>query len=319
MNNFFKGPFKDILYSYYQYKINLGYDFESEKSKLKDFDNYTINVDEPILSQELIYDFVNSKDVNSNTKASNISVLRGFIKYLYQNEKCNFLIPTRIYRRTNPKPPHIFTEEEIKVFFKITKDFYPEDELKNLLVYLCFKLLYCTGMRISECLNIKLQDIDFDNNSITLYNTKNNVDRRIIVNDNITKDLSTIKDKFIDIINLNNNNYIFTRRNGKKYMSDDMYSIFRKILYYAGIEHNENGPTIHCFRHTFCVRSYQKILESGTDYNTNIAALSAYVGHKNFLSTEYYLRLVSELYPQIRNKVEEYSSHVITRLDDYDE
>ena len=61
-------------------------------------------------------------------------------------------------------------------------------------------------MRISECLNIKLQDIDFDNNSITLYNTKNNVDRRIIVNDNITKDLSTIKDNIN--VNIKTDNYV---------------------------------------------------------------------------------------------------------------
>ena len=48
-------------------------------------------------------------------------------------------------------------------------------------------------------------------------------------------------------------------------------------------------------------------------------ALSAYVGHKNFLSTEYYLKLTAELYPEIRNIINNYTGNVIKDMGDLDE
>ena len=48
-------------------------------------------------------------------------------------------------------------------------------------------------------------------------------------------------------------------------------------------------------------------------------ALSAYVGHKNFISTEYYLRLTSELYPEVRKVTENYTEHLIKDMECLDE
>ena len=47
--------------------------------------------------------------------------------------------------------------------------------------------------------------------------------------------------------------------------------------------------------------------------------LSAYVGHKNFISTEYYLRLTAELFPTIREKIEKYTDNIIIELGDCNE
>lgn len=320
MNNFFVGPFKDTIFEYYQYKTKLGYNFESEKNKLKAFDNYTNTRNSSELTLQLLYDFIdNRKEISSNTKASYISVFRGYIRYLYNNKKCSFLVPERLYRRQKSNIPHIFTAEEIKLFFNTVRNFYPEDAFKNRIVNLVFELLYSTGMRCGECLNIKLNDIDFNINSITLYNTKNKVDRRIVVSNKLINKLSNFIDEFKSTIGINDEKYLFIRHNGAKYNARDLYSIFRKILYYAGIEHNGEGPRIHDFRHTYCVNSYKKILEIGGNYYNHVMALSAYVGHRNFISTEYYLKLTAELYPEVRKITEEYTEFLIKDMGDLDE
>ena len=126
-------------------------------------------------------------------------------------------------------------------------------------------------------------------------------------------------DEFKEIINMNEDGYIFIRHSGKKYKPNDLYSTFRKILYYAGIEHNENGPRVHDFRHTYCVNSYKKILRIGGNYYNHVMALSAYVGHRNFISTEYYLKLTVELYPEVRKITEEYTEFLIKDMGDLDE
>ena len=316
MNNIFIGPFKTQLNSYYKYKISLGYKLESELIKLKNFDEYTYNNKSNKLSLDLIYKYMNTKNIKQNSKASIISVLRKFIEYLYNKNECDFIIPKRIYRRKDTFIPHIFTNDEINKFFLTAKDFYPDDEYKNRIINLCFKLLYCTGMRISECLNLKFSDVNFSDNSIIIYNTKNYVDRRIIINDKLIDEIKYLKNNYSNIIYENDNGYIFINRSGKRYTRSGIYSIFTKIIYYSGIE---KGPRIHSFRHTYCVRGFQKIFDCSDNYFEKICTLSIYVGHKNLVSTEYYLRLTAELYPKIREKIEKYSNNIIIEMEDYNE
>jgi hypothetical protein len=65
-------------------------------------------------------------------------------------------------------------------------------------------------------------------------------------------------------------------------------------------------------------RLYKKFLKKEDGYSY-IPVLSTYVGHKDFSSTEYYLTLVSELYPEIRKKAEVYTGSIIREMGDIDE
>jgi integron integrase len=63
---------------------------------------------------------------------------------------------------SNRKPPVVFTREEVRsIFEQLTNE--------NLLIV---KLLYGTGLRISECLSLRVKDVDFGNSQILIYNGK---------------------------------------------------------------------------------------------------------------------------------------------------
>ena len=171
----FIGPFKKYLTEFYEYKINLGYVYNSQKDKLKCFDKFTLKYPKATkISKEILEDFLNSKEIKKSSKSAFSTVLRELCKYLNAKEIEAYVLPFNKYSRGKEVyVPHIFTEEEIKLFFETAKKYSKENEYKNTIVYTVFKLLYCTGMRISECLNIKIKDIDFNNQTISIYNTKN--------------------------------------------------------------------------------------------------------------------------------------------------
>lgn len=77
----------------------------------------------------------------------------------------------------------------------------------------------------------------------------------------------------------------------------------------------KGGPRLHDLRFTFCTRCLRKIIKENKDINSYIPVLSAYMGHKDFKSTEYYLTLTFEVYPDIREKIEKYSKNVIRIID----
>lgn len=316
MKKEFIGPFKEYLKDYVTYKQKLGYKLSPAILKLREFDKYTKEKEIEELTIDVIYEFINNKDIKSSSKSSLASILRGFTKYLYRQNMITFVLPDKIYPRGERHKPYIFTSEEITKFFSSAKLLYPNCTFKNNITMLYFLLLYCTGMRAGECASLKFCDIDFNQNTITIFNTKNDIDRTIVINDDIKDIILKLKNDFNDMYE--EDSYIFIKPNKERYSAKDFYAIFKKVIYYSKIGNNLHSPRMHDFRFTFCVKAYQKLiqLDKLEEYK---AILSTYIGHKDFRSTEYYLTLVAELYPDIRKKAEDYTGNIIRELGDFDE
>lgn len=77
-------------------------------------------------------------------------------------------------------------------------------------------------------------------------------------------------------------------------------------LYHAGISHGGkgHGPRIHDIRHTFAVHCLQRWVDENIDLETVLPYLSTYMGHVGIQSTQEYLHLTSELFPQITRAFE---------------
>ena len=313
-NNIFIGPFRKELFDYYNYKISLGYKFKSQLVQLKFFDNYTYEKykDKTEISKEIVCGFIEHTNSNKNTKSAYASLLRQFAIYLTHNEIVAYIIPERIYTRTNRHIPYIFTDEEIERIFKSLEKYNFQIEFRKDIIIILFKLLYCTGMRISEVLDICVTDINFVERTLIIHKTKNNAERVIAINEKLCNELSIIIKKYHNSII---KDYIFIRNDGKRYNGRDIYALFRKILYYAKVRRTKNGPRLHDFRFTFCTKCLKKLIEEGKDINSYLPILSAYMGHKDFKSTEYYLTLTADVYPNIREKLEKHSKNIIRNID----
>lgn len=87
--------------------------------------------------------------------------------------------------------------------------------------------------------------------------------------------------------------------------------MFRQILFVARIPHTGNGPRMHDFRHTFAVECLKKWVRSGKDITSALPVLSAYLGHKGLQSTQDYLRLTAEMFPDITARIQSHFGNII--------
>lgn len=98
----------------------------------------------------------------------------------------------------NPRDyiPHVFSHSEIMRIFKVIDelDFKHHKELK-LFYQTFFRLLYTTGLRLGEALNLKVDDVDLDNNIITIHSGKGNVSRLVPFKDSLAAWLKEYKAK----------------------------------------------------------------------------------------------------------------------------
>jgi len=219
--------------------------------------------------------------------------------------------------RQNDYIPYIYTHGEIQKIFLTC------DKLRIIrghtitpmfvMPALC-RLLYSTGIRIGEALAIKNEDIDMDNTIIYINKSKNGQQRLAVINDSLLQVLMEYKDfrNKIPVSDIGSPDHcFFVTQLGKPCFYGNIRQWFSKILYFSDIPKRvqHNRPRIHDLRHTAAVHAMEKLVRNGTDIYCALPLISTYLGHKNVCSTEAYIRLTHEMFPDTI-KMEDITSHV---------
>lgn len=311
MNYEFKSILSPIILELVSEKQSLGFKYETALWNLKKIDLLAVHtgLQEIKLSKEFVQEFIRKKP---NEKAINVTnrigVIRVLAEYMIRKGYRAYVVPPLPARSYNREfVPYVFTEDEVsKLFHAIDEyanspsldgQYYPQRKKYSVI----FRILYSTGMRIGEVLNLKVKDIDFGNQTFTIKQAKNNSERVIPVHKNminIIKKYMAEEEIYLD------EKYLFANRYGGKIDQSTVDVFFLKFLHMAGISHPKDGPRVHSFRHTFCVHRLKKWVVEGRDINALFPYLCAYMGHADTRCTEYYLRLTADLYPDIVAKAE---------------
>src|SRR5690606_19810220 len=181
------------------------------------------------------------------------------------------------------------------------------------------RLLYGTGMRVSEAASLRNADVDLENHCITLRKTKNGEHRLAPLSDSLHKVLEQYarnRNK-MPLPKVNDPmGYFFISQNGSFCRAQSVYCWFRKVLAERGIPHigNHHGPRVHDLRHTFAVHSLMKMAKSGHDLYYTLPILSTYLGHKFIGATEQYIRLTQEIHPELLNDERNLCSYIFPQI-----
>jgi integrase/recombinase XerD len=304
----------DMLASFLKEKRITGYKYTDQEKWLIRFDGYyDRNGYTGIrITKSMVDDFIYSSLEQPSTHYQKERLLRDFALFLIKHghrevyvaqvksapvKKCSHI-------------PYIFTKEEMKHFFTAVdawKDsFYTN---RHLVDPVLFRLLYGTGMRISEALNLMVKDFDGINGVLSIYQAKNYKDRLIPVAPGLANRIS----EFINAFHRYSENTAFLFQSPRKGKMDKstVYRHFRQYLQCANIAHTDAGPRIHDFRHSYAVKCLKKWVLAGEELTNLLPYLAAYMGHSDFRGTQYYLRLTADLYPDIIDRLEANFGYVI--------
>ena len=284
----FKSIFKNELEYFIKYKRSLGLKYEKEILRLKYIDS--ILYDLKLTTKEITKDTFSKLTERHNMQGENYARLYGvtkdFCKYLISNDYENIYYENKKFKVINNYKPVIFSDIEILTFFQ-TMDNYKSRYINSnyyRLYYtysIIFRLLYACGLRISEVVNIKYGDINFNENTINILNSKRHTSRLVIFSNSMKQCLET----YIKIFKIEDSLIFINSRNNKlNYKLVEKY--YKKILKLSNLNTNAH---IHDLRHCFCNKALNQMLERGYDENVVIVYLYKYMGHVSIKETEYYL------------------------------
>jgi len=217
--------------------------------------------------------------------------------------------------------PYIFTNKEMKTIFHACDNLRLYDRHMSTIQFIIpaiIRLLYGTGLRISEAVSLKNRDVDLEKRSIHVRKAKNGEERLVPLSCSLTdvlKQYLHFRDQMPLPYVCDSNGFFFVSPNGSYCRPGTVYTWFRKVLAESGIpfQGDHKGPRVHDLRHTFAVHSLVKMATSGMDLYYSLPLLSVFLGHKSLGATEHYVRLTAEMYPSILKSQKGISAYVFPK------
>jgi integrase/recombinase XerD len=221
--------------------------------------------------KEAIENFLLNK-LDKKQSPQTVNLALNAIKFFYQEvledkEKINLKFAKR-----NKKLPIVLSRIEIQKTINATNN--PKYKLM-------FSLGYACGLRISEIVNLKVTDLDIEELTIHIKESKGKKDRISILPKKLKNDLKNI------IAGKNLNDFVFSSNRGGKLTTTSLQKMFRKSLRLAKIN---KLATFHSLRHSFATH----LLENGTD----VRYVQELLGHANIRTTQIYTHVMN---PTIKN------------------
>lgn len=223
--------------------------------------------------------FLYSLNINKNSISRKLSSIRGLYNYLVRKD---ILSDNYFNRINNPKKdkylPKFLKDEELNKIFSVCN----YDNSINQRNSVIIELLYATGIRVSELINIKISDIDINERTIKVLG-KGSKERMVIFNNHTKKAINTYLDDGYHILNKNNTGYLILNKDGNRLSERYVRNIINKLVTKAGLD-IKISP--HTFRHTFAT----DMLEEGSDLMT----VKELLGHESLNTTSIYTHITNE-------------------------
>ena len=221
----------------------------------------------------------------ASTLARNIAALRGLCKFMLMEgitgeDPIENLLTPKGWKRI----PRIIGTEEVKILLKK-----PEGKKLSLRDRAMLEIIYSSGLRASEAINIKLGDINFEAGFITVTG-KGSKERVVPVNE---KALATVK-KYIEesrpeLLKKRTSRFLFLAKGGKPMTRQRLWQLIKQ--YSAQLSTNISP---HALRHCFA----SHLLDGGAD----LRALQKMLGHTDISTTQIYTKVTPERLKKIHKQ-----------------
>ncbi len=230
--------------------------------------------------------YLYSLNISKSSISRKLSSIRGLYNYLVRED----IVKDNYFNRiNNPKKdkylPKFLKDEEVNKIFEVCKYDTPINQRNSVII----ELLYATGIRVSELVNIKISDIDINERTIKVLG-KGSKERMVIFNNHTKKAIEIYLNDGYHEFNKLSSGYLILNKDGNKLSERYIRNIINKLVTKAGLD-IKISP--HTFRHTFAT----DMLEDGSDLMT----VKELLGHESLNTTSIYTHVTNE---QIRKVYE---------------
>jgi tyrosine recombinase xerC len=227
------------------------------------------------------------KNEKKSTIGRKLTSLRVFYDYLLKNKivSVNYFSDIKNPKKDKSLPKYVKDNDIDKMFLvPDTNKVYGQ---RNLVI---IRLLYATGVRVDELVNIRLKDIDVSDRTIRILG-KGSKERVVVFGVNTQSDLKKYLSDGRRQLDIKGNDYLFLNKDGNRLSSRYVRKIIDDIVVKASIKMHISP---HMLRHTFAT----EMLNNGAD----LVSVKDLLGHESLNTTSIYTHLSDDKIREIYDK-----------------
>lgn len=297
---------KEYIDDYSNYlKVDKNYSLNTVESYIRDIRFFLDYLHKNIIdiTKKDIEDYIISNLTVYNESSINriIASIKGFFKYLSMYKGfINVSEDVECLKRKKTLPKYLSVEEVDKLLnIKLENAF----DYRNKAI---LELLYATGLRASELINLNLSNIDLVNMVVNVYG-KGSKERIVPISKIAINYLDLYINQYRNMLFVKGkktNDVLFLNNHGERMTRQGLYKMIGKIAIAQGIN---KEITPHVLRHSFATHMIE--------YGADIRSVQELLGHENVITTEVYTHLadnfIKESYKEYFNRsTKEGESHV---------
>lgn len=274
-----KGLSDNSIFSY-------GYDLNKFKSYLDKQQIDLLNVQSKDIMKFLVEE--KSRKISAKTLAREVVAIRQFYKYLRDEKQVDFNPTDKIETPEVMRviPDHLTLEEINELFDRIK-----EDNIFELRDKCIFELLYSSGLRISEACNLKMEDVDLENMTLSI-DGKGGKSRLVPFGEKALNILRLYLEKSRpEILKHRKCDYIFVSKKGSFINRKSVWRLLNLYIKRTGIQ---KKVTPHTLRHSFATH----LLENHAD----LRSVQELLGHIDISTTQIYTQMANKSLKEVHKK-----------------
>ena len=305
INEIFISPLGPVINQFVLLKQALGRCYDRERRILQSLDKFLAdnNINTVNLTPEAFTRWCSTLyHLRSGVRRNHMRIVHNLCLYIRRTDPLCFVPDKAIFPPEHqPIQPYIFTNTDVVRLLRATRDLLPTfpSPLYPEVLRLAIVLLFTTGIRRGELINLNIGDYDSHEQTLFIRDSKFHKSRLLP----LSKDGASEVENFLQkrrtkgIPSSNDKPLLWNGYfGGRGYSGTGLGSSLRTLFKNVGIRKPDGRlPRVHDFRHAFAVNALLRWYREGADVHANLPLLATYMGHISIVSTEYYLHFIEEI------------------------
>lgn len=285
---------KKAVRDYVKMRRSLGFKLQGVSTLLADFVAFlkkrgTVHITIPLAVQ-----WARRATSKPSEWARRLTCVRGFARYWSATDPQTQIPPWSLLpHRPARARPYLYSDTEVHQLLQAARQL---GGLPGLTYYCLFGLLSVTGLRVSEVLNLRVDQVDLRQGIVIVVGAKFGKSRLVPIHPSTQRAIAAYA-RARDRAFARPLTYFFVSRRGNRLDGGQVRRTFYRLSRQIGLRGltASHGPRLHDFRHRFAVRALVRWYRSGQEVERRLPVLSTYLGHVHVSDTYWYLTICPEL------------------------
>jgi integrase/recombinase XerD len=288
--------------AYLAMRRTLGYQLRDTEAILRDFAAFADSKEDTHVVTQTVLEWIRRANGSPQRSCVRLRTVVHFAHYLQAEDPRHEVPPGNVFGHHRPhrRPPFLFTPDEVAALVCAARTLAPQGALRPHLYSTLFGLIACTGLRISEALNLEIDDVISD--GLVVRNTKFAKSRLLPLHPSARGQL----DNYLEHRSREASScpLVFISGKGAPLHANTVRHVFHRLVNTLGIAQRTQRPRVHDLRFYF---ANQALTHSPADHqgiSQHMVALTTYLGHRDVRSSYWYLEATPALFSSIAERCE---------------